>query len=177
MKHLDLDYISSYSNRQELFRSLLENNEIHICISYISDFKNAKILRETVDELCKIFDIAPKWRTRLVLIIDELNNNAIEYGSKPGDKNTLELHLKKLSSGDVSLEALVADTWQWPSSKKANDMEKIRRMHESKNYSDHHSIRWRGLFLIISQLVDTLSFEDNTWGGLTVVIEKKLDWK
>lgn len=110
MKHLDLDYISSYSNRQELFRSLLENNEIHICISYISDFKNAKVLRETVDEICKIFDIAPKWRTRLVLIIDELNNNAIEYGSKPGDKNKLELHLKKLSSGDVSLEALVADS-------------------------------------------------------------------
>lgn len=79
MKRLELDFISSYSDKQELFQSLLEENEMHICISYISDFKNAKILRESVDAMCQVFGISPKWRTRLVLITDELNNNAIEY--------------------------------------------------------------------------------------------------
>lgn len=174
MKRLDLDFIASHSNKIELFSSLLENNEIHVCISYLSDFKNAKILRESVDEICKVYDISPKWRTRLVLIIDELNNNAIEYGSNAWDTNFLEIHIQKTKTWNISLEVFVSDTWKGQNSKKAQDMEQIRKLYESKNYLEHHSIRGRGLFLIISHLVDDLRFKDNPEGWLTVEIQKKL---
>ena len=64
---------------------------IELNIQYSSDYKNAKILRDIVDNLCMIFQIPSKWRTRFVLICDELNNNAIEYGSKVNEINTLNL--------------------------------------------------------------------------------------
>jgi len=56
---------------------------LDLSILYNSDFKNAKKLREIVDIICIMYDIDAKWKTRLILICDELNNNAIEYGSKP----------------------------------------------------------------------------------------------
>jgi anti-sigma regulatory factor (Ser/Thr protein kinase) len=40
-------------------------------------------------------------------------------------------------------------------------MEQLRESHKDKDFSRHDSIRGRGLFLIISQLVDTLYFKDN----------------
>lgn len=177
MKRLDLDFISSYSDKKELFSSLLDENEIHISISYSSDFKNAKLLRESVDIICQVFGISPKWRTRLVLIIDELNNNAIEYGSSQGDINEFEIRLYKGEDSKVELSASVTDSWKWTRAKSAQDMEEVRKNHENKDFSKHHSIRGRGLFLIISHLVDDLSFVDSTSGWLTVQVMKKLDWK
>jgi anti-sigma regulatory factor (Ser/Thr protein kinase) len=38
----------------------------------------------------------------------------------------------------------------------------------------HHSIRGRGLFLITTQLVDTLDFEDHENWGLIVRFKKKI---
>jgi two-component sensor histidine kinase len=35
---------------------------------------------------------------KIVLIVDELNNNAIEYGSKPEDHNIMRLDIKKDSN-------------------------------------------------------------------------------
>jgi two-component sensor histidine kinase len=34
------------------------------------------------------------WKTRFVLIADELNNNAIEYGSRSNEYNKLRLKIK-----------------------------------------------------------------------------------
>jgi hypothetical protein len=40
-------------------------------------------------------------------------------------------------------------------------MRHLEQQHLDKNYTVHHSIRGRGLFLITTQLVDTLDFEDH----------------
>jgi len=40
-------------------------------------------LREIVDIISEVLGLDNKWRRRIVLIVDELNNNAIEYGSHP----------------------------------------------------------------------------------------------
>lgn len=157
-----------------LLSSLCEGSEIDIRISYTSDFRSAKSLRELVDHICKSFWVAPKWRTRLVLIIDELNNNAIEYGSLKGDTNYFSLKLSRENESTLDIQASVTDTWAWEQSKKAVEMQELREKHHNKDFQKHHSIRWRGLFLIISQLVDTLEFYDDVNGGLTVLIEKSL---
>ncbi len=177
MKRLNLDSISSHAKRQELFTSLMKNNEIHVTISYISEFSNARLLRESIDDICKMYEITPKWRTRLVLIIDELNNNAIEYWSVQGEENNLELHLQRSASWNVIFSACVTDTGKWEYSKTAEEMEEIRRVHADEDFSQHDSIRGRGLFLIISHLVDSLSFKDAETGGLIVAIEKTLPLK
>jgi len=54
-------------------------------------------------------------------------------------------------------------------------MEELRKAHEKEDFAHHHSIRGRGLFLIISRLVDSLSFiDDKEGGGLIVQVEKHL---
>ena len=82
--------------------------EVHI--SYISDFRSAKVLREITDDICKGFWIIPKWRTRIVLILDELHNNAIEYGSKKEERNLYILKIHKIEHQKYCIIASVTDT-------------------------------------------------------------------
>lgn len=174
MQDFTLNNFSNENQADALIQEICQKDIIEINISYLSDFRSAKVLRELVDKICKTCWVNPKWRTRLVLIVDELNNNAIEYGSKKWENNSFVLILKKEWEKDFYIESYVSDTWNWAHSKKSSDMENMRKTHENKDFSNHDSIRGRGLFLIISQLVDTLYFKDNNSGGLTVGIQKFL---
>jgi len=175
MQIYNLDYFTSQDSINQLISTVCQNDIIEIQITYISDFKSAKILRELVDSLCKGIWINPKWRTRLVLIIDELNNNAIEYWSKADEDNIFYIKFKKEDKNRIFIDSYVSDTGNGAYAKKSQDMEKLRNIHEKKDFSSHNSIRWRGLFLIISQLVDTLYFKDSKSWGLTVGIQKLLE--
>jgi anti-sigma regulatory factor (Ser/Thr protein kinase) len=53
-------------------------------------------------------------------------------------------------------------------------MHELQVQHNSKDFTKHHSIRGRGLFLIISRLVDSLEFEDVEEKGLKVIVTKSL---
>lgn len=165
----------SLSGEQELLLDSLFHGDADECIiHYISDFRSAKILREITDMLCKNFGMIPKWRTRIVLILDELHNNAIEYGSSTGDINTFLFRLERKTNNIFRLEASVIDSGFGPKAKKAFQMEQIRKEHENEDFSHHSSIRGRGLFLIISQLVDALIFDDVPDRGLKVTVVKDL---
>lgn len=59
--------------------------------------------------LCKYFHIPPKWRTRIILIVDELNNNAIEYGSKQGDMNIMYIDIQKRENNILDFSLRVQD--------------------------------------------------------------------
>lgn len=83
MQQVSLQEIEKQLDDANFVSSLLEGKKCELKICYLSEFPNAKILRELVDVIAKRFGVSPKWRTRLVLIVDELNNNAIEYGSAP----------------------------------------------------------------------------------------------
>jgi hypothetical protein len=52
---------------------------VKVCFNYVSNFENTKTLRDMFSEICNIYNIDEMWKNRLVLVIDELNNNAIEY--------------------------------------------------------------------------------------------------
>lgn len=143
MKKFYLHEISEENQREDLITSLCKSDSIEISISYHSDFRNAKILREFVDSLCKAYGVNPKWRTRLVLIIDELNNNAIEYGSKKDDENFLCLKLLKQDDIKLSVEASVLDQGTGEHAKNSQAMEELRKKHENKDFSTHNSIRGR----------------------------------
>jgi len=175
MQEYSLVDFTSPSALDSIISDAWSKDSIEITISYVSDFKSAKILRELVDRICKSIGMNPKWRTRLVLIIDEMNNNAIEYGSNPQDINYFTFIVRKKSTTSLYIESYVCDSWNWPQAKTADQMGKLKSTHENKDFSTHNSIRGRGLFLIISQLVDTLYFKDNKYGWLTVGIQKLLE--
>jgi hypothetical protein len=108
---------------------------------------------------------------KITLIIDELNNNAIEYWSKNWDINKLRFKAKK-NNNTIELNIEVEDSWKWIKSKKAINMEELRVKRLKAWYSNHNSIRWRWLFLIILKLVDDLYFKDSESWGLIVWIKK-----
>lgn len=174
MTELQLHDFVITSAQEEQLAASFHGDIFEYKIFYDSDFRSAKILREITDYICRNCGIIPKWRTRIVLILDELHNNAIEYGSMQGDINTFYLKIRKCSSEEFYLEARITDTGRGLKAKKAVQMEKIRKEHQNEDFSHHSSIRWRGLFLIISHLVDTLAFEDAVDAWLAVTITKRL---
>ena len=174
MNTIHLEQIIEKSQREELLSSLCDGKILDISIRYISDFSSAKNLRDFIDSACKKYGVSAQWRTRLVLVIDELNNNAIEYGSRKGDMNTLRFVIRKQNTNSMDIEAYVIDTWKGLKSKTAQEMKEIQKKYQGEDFSKHESIRGRGLFLITSHLVDSLYFKNNIWGGLIVGIKKRL---
>jgi len=89
--------ISDLNARRECFKVYHESESGILQIEYESKYENTRLLREIIDEFCSLFQIPPKWRTRIVLIYDELNNNAIEHGSISSDTNICYISLRKES--------------------------------------------------------------------------------
>ena len=92
--------------------------------------------------------LSDKLRSRIVLISDELNNNAIEYWSSSETYNYLRISTNVID-WVINFNLEVEDNWKWKSPKKALDMETMRAHKLKLWYFWHDSIRWRGLFLII----------------------------
>jgi len=147
------------------------DNKAEICISYISEFESAKTLRDCMWKICDDICIDFKWKSRLVLIIDELNNNAIEYGSKRGELNKMYVKIEKRDK-EVNLIVEVEDTWNWEKAKTAEQMEELRSHKLSVGFDNHNSIRWRWLFLITERMVDQLYFQNSMNWWLIVWIKK-----
>ena len=109
----------------------------------------------------------------MVLISDELNNNAIEYGTSTWWYNILRVQIeKKKKTCNLVLE--VEDDWKWNNPKTALEMETLRAHQLKKWYLEHNSIRWRWLFLITVQIVDRLYFKNSANWGLIVWIKKEI---
>lgn len=162
----------SQQDKERIVNELNASNNYSVEVFYRSDFSNTSILRNFVSFLCEQLWIDPSWRFKIVLISDELNNNAIEYWSNSWDTNIMRIFVfKKWDICDFVIE--VEDTWKWPYHKKAEDMYKLREEKIERWFKDYSSIRWRGLFLIIENLVDELYFKDSDNRWLVVWIDFK----
>ena len=102
-----------------------------------------------------------------------MNNNAIEYGSNSGDLNKMNLVINKQENW-FSINLEIIDSWNWTMHKTALEMEELRNNKVQKWFDNHNSIRWRGLFLIITKLVDELYFKDDENWWLVVWINKNI---
>lgn len=159
------------NSRTECFSTYYKSDIGVLRIEYGSSYENTKILREIIDEFCTIFWIPAKWKTRLVLIYDELNNNAIEHWSAESDLNYCYISLEKRNEG-IYVIGYVEDTGKAEKSKNYNDLKAMQEEFKNKDFSKHHSIRWRWLFLIISQLVNFLDFRPASLWWVQVYFEK-----
>lgn len=173
MNEIYLDSLDE-NNLKNTFLQYFDWNKFNISFLFVSDFKNAKYLRECFSIILDIVWIEPIWKNRFILIADELNNNSIEYWSKNWEINKFIFSYNSFPDWKyINLE--VVDKWNWHSPKKSHEMEKIRTDKICIWFEKHFSIRWRGLFMIITRLVDELYFKDDLvdW-WLVVWINKKL---
>ena len=95
MNTVSINYTQWEDNSLNDLDQYITANGINLELIYASDFKNAKILRDCIEYILKSFNISSKDISRYVLACDEMNNNAIEHGSKLGDENILRIELKK----------------------------------------------------------------------------------
>jgi len=169
MKTIDVKKIHSNDDIEKILSKNMEKKCIDIEIEYVSDFKNTKILRSFIEIFCDKLWFDKREASKLVLVVDELNNNAIEYGSENWWINKLRIKCEKKIK-NITIE--VEDTWKWKKSKKVLDMETLRAHRLKKWYREHNSIRWRWLFLIIIKAVDRLYFKNSDKWWLIVWIKK-----
>lgn len=173
MTEIYLDNIPQDFINSDYIKSIYNKDNFEITFFFKSDFKNSKFLRDYLVVILDVIWVDKTWKNRFTLIIDELNNNAIEYWSKEGNINIMRFKSQELEN-KVVINIEVEDAWDWIKAKKAIEMEELRDSRLEKWFDDHKSIRWRGLFLIITKLVDKLYFKDSLKWGLVVGIDKEI---
>jgi len=163
------------AHKNKFLLKYISNRNIDIEFSYKSFFKNAKVLRILVSNICNYIWLDQMSISRIALMVDEMNNNAIEHWSCEWDINKLRFKCENQDNKLlISIEA--EDSWKGNRAKTALDMETLRAHQLKLWYKWHDSIRWRWLFMIIVNIVDRIYFKDSKNGGLIVWIKKIYDF-
>ncbi|EKE29863.1 MAG: hypothetical protein ACD_2C00088G0028 [uncultured bacterium (gcode 4)] len=171
--NLDISNIGNQELLDYVSKNMENFNDFEVAILFRSDYSQWSMIRNLITFLLENAWMDPVWKNRFSLIWDELINNSIEYGSLPLDKNIFRIRLIQNEwSTDVILE--VQDTWRWLMAKTSSQMEEIRQEKLEEWFDVFMGKRWRWLFKLVINIVDSLYFKDAEWGWLIVWIEKKL---
>jgi len=123
----------------------------------------------TLNMIKNTTNFSEKWAFRFQSVVDELCNNAIEYGSAPGSDIRVSFkHFK-----DDYLEISVEDTGTGKNRINAEELQNLYKNRKEPGYQ-FTGIRGRGLVKIVGEWSDELKFEDRPGGGLKVSIKKYL---
>lgn len=123
----------------------------------------------TLTMIKNMTQFSEQWAYRFQTVVDELCNNAIEYGSAP----LKEVRIIFLYQEGEALEIIVEDTGTGKSKLKAGDLQKLVEERRKPNYP-MIELRGRGLAKIVVEWSDELHFEDCEWGGIRVRVKKFL---
>lgn len=110
-----------------------------------------------------------QWAYRFQSVVDELTNNAIEFGSAPGDN----IKITFVSIKGKYIEVFVEDCGTGVQKKTAAEMMQYLQEHKDITPATITSIRGRGLSQIVSKWADEVEFIDNEHGGLTAHVIKQ----
>lgn len=177
MDKIDIFEWFEFTNIDDYITKYIKQSNANIEISYISNFVSTKIIRDIISNICISLNIDNKNISRIILVIDEMNNNAIEYWSKNWDINKIRFKAQ-INNNIAEINIEVQDSWKWEKAKTALEMETLRAHQLKLWYLNHDSIRWRWLFMIIVNLADRLYFRDAKDWWLIVWIRKRLKiWK
>jgi anti-sigma regulatory factor (Ser/Thr protein kinase) len=173
MDIIDIDKLPENYTEEDLIKPLFKGGSIEVEFLYKSSYRVSRSLRDIVYVICSLLWLSDKLKSRITLVSDELNNNAIEYWSNSGWENRLRIKAQK-KGNFIEFNLEVEDNWKWKHPKTALDMETLRAHQLKIWYFEHNSIRGRGLFLIIVQIVDRLYFRNSKGWGLIVWVKKKI---
>lgn len=177
MEKIYIDKLPENHSKKVIMENIITgSNPFEIEFIYDSNFKNTKSLRDFVEIIWNILWFTEKQISKLILISDELNNNAIEYWTSKSGQNILRIMWFKILDEKIFCME-VEDSWNWKDPKTALDMETMRAHKLKLWYFNHNSIRWRWLFLITVKLVDRLYFRNSRkwWLIVWVKINNKLN--
>ena len=110
-----------------------------------------------------------QWAFRFQSVVDELCNNAIEYGSAPGSEIRITFEHQK----DDYIAIHVEDTGTGKNKMTSADLQKLLQDRKEPGYV-FSGIRGRGLVKIVGEWTDELKFEDREGGGIRVSVKKFL---
>ncbi len=125
----------------------------------------------TMNVVRNMTGFSEQWAFRFQSVVDELVNNAIEFGSAPGK----EVKITFLSQKGKSIEIFVEDSGTGSSKKNAQQMTAFVEERKNMDPTKLTSIRGRGLSQIVANWTDVLEFKDNPEGGLTIHVVKYLE--
>lgn len=169
MKHVLLSDIPNDTDLKVYLSKFINDGKFELTFHYDSDFKNTPRMRMFMDALFDIYKIELKDKNRLVLVSDELNNNAVEHGTGERWKNQLWVIVHD-NGKNIYINIEVTDC----GNATAKEMEVMKIEKDRIWFDKHHGIRGRWLFLITQKIVDTLYFKDSEKWGLIVGIEKTI---
>ncbi|HRY90855.1 MAG TPA: ATP-binding protein [Candidatus Gracilibacteria bacterium] len=115
-------------------------------------------------------EFSEQWAFRFQSVVDELCNNAIEYGSTPGQ----DIKITFISVPHQSIEIHIEDTGTGKNKVTAADLTRMLEEKRKPNY-EFKGLRGRGLAKIVAEWSDELVFEDTEKGGIRVKIKKMLN--
>ncbi len=145
-----------------------QNTEITIVLPTHAYFISG--MRDFVVVMTKnLTGFSQQWAFRFQAVVDELCNNAIEHGSKPGEKIRVTL-----AASANSLEVIVEDTGTGKDKftpETLADLYKERKEHTQETYL---GFRGRGLPRIVGEWTDEVNFEKSDLGGIKVRVKKYL---
>lgn len=125
----------------------------------------------TMNVVRNMTGFSEQWAFRFQSVVDELVNNAIEFGSAPEK----DVKISFLSRPGKSIEIFVEDTGTGIRKTTAREMTAYVEEHRHMDPTKITSIRGRGLSQIVSHWTDVLDFTDNPDGGLTVHVAKFIE--
>ncbi|MBD3327895.1 hypothetical protein GF340_01175 [Candidatus Peregrinibacteria bacterium] len=147
-----------------------ENKPMRISITLPTNAYFVSGIRDfTLGLIRNMTSFSEQWAFRFQSVVDELCNNAIEYGSRPGE----DIIITFVNRSNESIEISVQDTGTGKSKMSAADLTQLVKERRDPNYV-HTGIRGRGLSKIVSEWTDELEFKDNENGGILVKIKKYL---
>lgn len=124
----------------------------------------------TLSMIRNMTHFSEQWAYRFQSVVDELCNNAIEFGSAPGKEITVTF----INHPDESIEITVEDTGTGKSKVTAENLKKLVAERSQPSYS-FKDIRGRGLAKIVAAWTDELEFIDRKEGGIKASIKKYLN--
>ncbi len=127
-------------------------------------------IRDFVVNLTKnMTGFSQQWAFRFQAVVDELCNNAIEHGSKPGS-----IIRVTLISTQISLEVCVEDTGTGPDQMKPEELTHLFKERSQLVAGSYMGFRGRGLPKIVAGWTDEIAFEASDLGGIKAKVKKYL---
>lgn len=147
-----------------------QNKETKISITMPTNAYFMSGIRDfTLNMIKNTTNFTEQWAFRFQSVVDELCNNAIEYGSQQGS----EIGITFIYAKDDYLEITIEDTGTGKNKIKAEDLQKLYNSRKEVGYV-FSGIRGRGLVKIVGEWSDELSFNDRPEGGISVKVRKYL---
>lgn len=162
---------STFSSSQDEEAQEQKNKITRITIIIPTDAYFLSGLRDFTLSLTKnMTGFSDQWAYRFQAVVDELCNNAIEYGSfKDSD---IKIVFK--SNRGEYIEVMVEDTGTGHVKTTAQQLSRLVLDRSNPGYLENVGVRGRGLVQIVASWSDELEFQDKKGGGIIVRVRKYL---